>query len=104
MAPSTPPPPASAEFAALAMASTGMQVMSPSWRTILRPVGLFHSIHLLQSFYDQAGITGGSRGGSGVYAPDPGQDANRQIADQRHHRRDRPLHGRGDRIRPSLWA
>src|SRR5437660_3785630 len=44
MAPSTPPPPASAEFAALAMASTGMRVMSPSFNTIFRPVWLVHSI------------------------------------------------------------
>src|SRR5712692_3642991 len=30
MAPSTPPPPASAEFAAFTMASAGMRVMSPT--------------------------------------------------------------------------
>jgi sugar phosphate isomerase/epimerase len=44
MAPSTPPPPASAELAALAMASTAIRVMSPSRRTIFLPLGLVQSI------------------------------------------------------------
>src|SRR5450759_5531397 len=44
MAPSTPPPPASAELAALAMASTAIRVMSPSCGVIFRPVGLVQSI------------------------------------------------------------
>src|SRR5271157_139564 len=46
MAPSTPPPPASAELAALTMAPAATRVMSPSFRTILRPVGLIQSISI----------------------------------------------------------
>src|SRR5689334_17029818 len=43
MAPSTPPPPASAEFAALTIASAGTRVISPVSRRSLRPVALVHS-------------------------------------------------------------
>src|SRR5438270_9425290 len=46
MAPSTPPPPASAELAALTMASTATRVISPSCKITLRPVGLVQSISI----------------------------------------------------------
>src|ERR1035441_6172852 len=44
MAPSTPPPPARAEFAALTMASAARRVISPSRSEILRPRLLFHTM------------------------------------------------------------
>src|ERR1035438_298640 len=59
IAPSTPPPPASAALAAFTIASTGTRVMSPSIKTIFRPVGLIHSIsiyyNLLQSSWQSEG-------------------------------------------------
>src|SRR6516164_2364417 len=44
MAPSTPPPPASAEFAALTIASAATRVISPSRKATVCPDGLVHSM------------------------------------------------------------
>src|SRR6516164_9768952 len=43
MAPSTPPPPASSEFAALTIASAATRVISPSRKATVCPDGLVHS-------------------------------------------------------------